>query len=199
MGESGPDLNRWTWNRKRRHRTRPIQLVTPSRWLVHCVRQSALMGDWPVEVIPNALDAEVWSPIEPLTARHLLRLPPTAPLLLFGAYDGTVDLRKGFDLLAGALDRLRGRLPGLQLMVFGQAEPRQAPDLGFPVHYVGRLYDDLSLRILYSAADAMLIPSRQDNLPNIGVEAVRRFAYPIVAGQYRELYEQVIGQGRRTA
>ena len=33
------------------------------------------------------------------------------------------------------------------------------------------LHDELSLRILYSAADVMAIPSRQDNLPNTGLEA----------------------------
>lgn len=170
-GEAGPDLNRWTWNRKRRHWTRPIQIVTPSRWLADCVRQSALMADWPVEVIPNALDTGVWSPIDPLTARHLLGLPPTAPLLLFGAYDGAVDPRKGFDLLAGALARLRGQVPDLRLMVIGQAEPANAPDLGFPVHYCGRLNDDLSLRVLYSAADAMLVPSRQEAFGQTASEA----------------------------
>ncbi len=172
VGDTWLDLNGWTWKRKRRHWTRPIQIVTPSRWLADCVRQSALMGDWPVEVIPNALDIEVWCPIDSATARHLLQLPPTAPLLLFGAYDGVVDPRKGFDLLAEALACLRGCLPSLQLLVFGQAEPEHASDLGFPVHYCGRLHDDLSLRVLYSAADAMLIPSRQDNLPNTGLEAL---------------------------
>ncbi len=171
-GETGLDLNRWTWNRKRHHWTRPIQIVTPSGWLADCVRQSALMADWPVEVVPNALDTETWSPINPQTARHLLGLPPTGPLLLFGAYDGAVDPRKGFDLLAEAFARLRGRVPDLRLMVIGQTEPEAASDLGYPIHYCGQLNDDLSLRVIYSAADAMLIPSRQDNLPNSGVESL---------------------------
>ena len=34
--------------------------------------------------------------------------------------------------------------------------------LGFPVHYSGHLHDDLSLRALYSAADVMVVPSRQE-------------------------------------
>ena len=39
------------------------------------------------------------------------------------------------------------------------------------MHYTGHFHDVLSLRALYSAADAMVIPSRQDNLPNTGLEA----------------------------
>lgn len=42
------------------------------------------------------------------------------------------------------------------------------------------LHHDLRLSALYSAADAMVIPSRQDNLPNTGVEA-HACATPVVA------------------
>lgn len=169
--EGGFDLNRWTWNRKRRHWRHPFQIVTPSHWLADCVSKSALMDDWPVTVIPNPIDTDVWQPVDKSFARQLLNLPPDIPLLLFGAGDGTGDPRKGFDLLISALDHLRGEITGLELIVFGQMEPQQPADLGFPVHYMGYLHDPLSLRVLYSAADAMVIPSRQDNLPNTGLEA----------------------------
>jgi glycosyltransferase involved in cell wall biosynthesis len=169
--EGGFDLNRWTWHRKRKHWRKPFQIVTPSQWLADCVRKSALMGDWPVTVIPNPIDTELWQPVDKCLARQLLDLPQDVPLLLFGAVKGSADPRKGFDLLKTALDRLRGEIAGLELAVFGQGEPKQPLDLDFPVHYMGRLQDPLSLRVLYSAADAMVIPSRQDNLPNTGLEA----------------------------
>lgn len=168
--ESGFDLNRWTWQRKRQHWQRPFHIVSPSQWLANCVRQSALMENWPVQVIPNPIDAEAWRPIEVSLARQILQLSPEVPLLLFGAVGGGRDLRKGFDLLQAALGHLRSTIP-LELVVFGQREPEHPPDLGFPIHYVGHLHDDLSLRLLYSAVDAMVIPSRQDNLPNTGLEA----------------------------
>ena len=169
--EGGFDLNRWTWHRKRKHWRKPIQIVTPSQWLADCVRKSALMGDWPVTVIPYPIDANLWQPVDKGLARQLLHLPQHAPLLLFGASGGTADPRKGFDLLRAALDRLRGENPGLELVVFGQGEPKQAPDLGFPVHYMGRLQDPLSLRVLYSAADAMVVPSRQEAFGQTASEA----------------------------
>ena len=169
--EGGFDLNRWTWHRKRKHWRKPFQIVTPSQWLADCVSKSALMGDWPVTVIPYPIDTDIWQPVDKGLARQLLGLPQDVPLLLFGASGGTSDPRKGFDLLTAALDHLRGEIDGLELAVFGQGEPKQPMNLGFPVHYMGRLQDPLSLRVLYSAADAMVIPSRQDNLPNTGLEA----------------------------
>jgi glycosyltransferase involved in cell wall biosynthesis len=178
--ESGFDLNRWTWERKRKHWRRPIQIVTPSHWLADCVRESALMRDWPVLVIPNCLDTDRWKPMEQALARELLGLPADVPLLLFGAMGGGRDPRKGFDLLTAALGHLRGVIPGLELVIFGQLAPRNPPDLGFPVHYTGHLHDDLSLRALYSAADALVVPSRQDNLPNTAVEA-QACGTPVVA------------------
>ena len=53
-------------------------------------------------------------------------------------------------------------------------------DLGFPVHFAGRLHDDISMRLFYSAADAVVVPSRQDNLPNVGIEA-QACGTPVVA------------------
>lgn len=180
--EAGFDLNRWTWQRKRKHWQRPIHIVTPSRWLGDCVRESALMRDWPVSVVPNCLDTERWTPLNKALARELLGLPADVPLLLFGAMGGERDPRKGFDLLMEALAQLRDEPDacGVELVVFGQRAPQSPPTLGLPIHYTGHLHDDLSLRALYSAADAMVIPSRQDNLPNTGVEA-HACGTPVVA------------------
>ena len=41
------------------------------------------------------------------------------------------------------------------------------------------MHDDLSLRLLYAAADVFVIPSRQDNLPNTGLQA-HRCGTPVV-------------------
>ena len=180
--ESGFDLNRWTWQRKRNHWQKPMHIVTPSQWLADCVRESALMRDWPVSVVANPIDTESWKPLEQSLARELLGLPADVPLLLFGAMGGGRDPRKGFDLLLQALEHLRddSRVQNMELVVFGQRAPQSPNNLGFPINHTGHLHDDLSLRVLYSAADAMVIPSRQDNLPNTGVEA-QACGTPVVA------------------
>ena len=180
--EDGFDLNRWAWQRKRKHWRRPLQIVCPSHWLAGCVRSSALMADWPVTVVPNPIDTDRWQPIDQRLARQLLGLPQDCPLLLFGAIGGGKDPRKGGDLLFSALAQIANDpiLQSMQLVVFGQHRPKSLPQLGFPIQFTGHLNDDLSLRALYSAADVFVIPSRQDNLPNTGLEA-HACGTPIVA------------------
>lgn len=183
--ESGPDLNRRTWLRKRRAWRHPINIVAPSNWMASCARSSLLMGGWPITVIPYPIDLERWAPLDKHQARSILQLPLDRPLILFGAVGGTSDPRKGADLLLDALQRLRLQVEGtaleqLELVVFGQGRPAKPPNLGFPIHFSGRLHDDLSLRLLYAAADVYVIPSRQDNLPNTGLEA-HACGTPVVA------------------
>jgi len=162
-----------------------MHIVCPSHWLADCACRSTLMAHWPITVIPNPIDLAVWAPCDQAQARALLGLPADRPLVLFGAMGGSIDPRKGAELLLEALQRLRGQVAGtpleqLELVLFGQSRPAQALDLGFPIHYSGQLHDDLSLRLLYAAADVFVIPSRQDNLPNTGLEA-HACGTPVVA------------------
>ena len=180
--EKGFDLNAWTWQRKKKawQHPHPIHIVTPSRWLTECAAQSALMQSWPMHVVPNPLNTNVWKPADKHTARELLHLPPNVPLLMFGAIGGGADPRKGFDLLRQALHFLKQKqlqdshlaLQGLELVIFGQQAPQQPDNLGFPVHYMGHVHDDVSLRLLYSAADVMVVPSRQEAFGQTASEAL---------------------------
>jgi glycosyltransferase involved in cell wall biosynthesis len=173
-------LNKLVWNHKRRSWRRPMHIIAPSHWMASCAKRSRLLKDWPIHVIPNGIDTSVWSPMGKSMARSILALPGKVSLLLFGAVGGAQDPRKGFDLLSLALRELSKKNHNIELMVFGQTQPEKPVDLGFPIHFMGNLHDDLSLRVLYCAADALVIPSRQDNLPNTGLEAMA-CGTPVVA------------------
>ena len=178
--EAGFDLNRWVWGRKLKYWDSPMHIVTPSKWLADCVQQSILMRDWPVSVIHNTINTEAWRPVEKPLARSLLGLPLMAPLLLFGTFGSNSAPHKGFDLLQSALQYLQGEVDDLQLVIFGQLAPRESVDLGYPVHYVGHMHDDLSLRVLYSAADVMVVPSRKEAFGQTAMEA-QACGTPVVA------------------
>ncbi len=179
-GSSGPDLDRHTWNRKRRAWTRPLHVIAPSRWMAECVAGSALMRDWPVSVVPNVLDTGMFKPLERAHSRHALNLPQDRRIVLFGALGGSRDVRKGYDLLLGALGHLAAAHGDVLCVVFGQGAPRRPAALPFPIAWMGHVADDTTLALLYSAADVVVTPSRQENLPQSATEA-HACGCPVVA------------------
>jgi hypothetical protein len=74
-----------------------MHIVCPNHWLADCARRSTLMADWPITVIPNPIDLNVWAPCDQVQARALLGMPAERPLVLFGAIGGGADPRKGVD------------------------------------------------------------------------------------------------------
>lgn len=176
----GVDIDRWVWLRKKKAWHRPMHIVTPSRWLAACARSSALMHDWDVTVIPNTLDVNIYKPIPKALAREILCLPLDAKLVLFGAIRGIESPNKGWDLLQPALGRVSQHFPNVHGIIFGQGEPKSPPFLGMPLHWLGHLHDDATLALLYSAADVMVVPSRQEVFGQIGSEA-QSCGCPVVA------------------
>lgn len=158
-GERGFDLNRWTWNRKKKAWKRKIQIVTPSHWLARCVRESKLMHDWPVEVIPNPIDTTYWKPLDKKSSREKLNLPIEKKLILFGAIGGIADPRKGFRFLQSAIEKNVHLHNTLQLVIFGQDRPVMEIDLGIPVIFLGHISDESHMQAIYSAADMLVAPS----------------------------------------
>ncbi|MCX7978627.1 MAG: glycosyltransferase, partial [Bdellovibrionaceae bacterium] len=171
--ERGIDLNRWVWIKKKKWKK--MQIITPSRWLADCAKNSALMKDWPVIHLPNAIDLDFWSPIEKTKAKELLGVSLRKKVILFGAAGGTRDPRKGFDLLLEALKFAAERLSKdeVEILIFGSGDCGFIGEiLGIRTRFLGKLSDELSLKVAYNAADVFVMPSRQDNLPNTVVESL---------------------------
>ncbi|XGV94362.1 MAG: glycosyltransferase family 4 protein (plasmid) [Leptolyngbya sp. BL-A-14] len=170
------DLSRWIWQRKAKAwRNLNLTIVSPSTWLAECAQASFLLKDVPVVVIPHGLDLERYKPRDRQFARNLLHLPLDKQLILFGASPGTTgDARKGFQYLAPALEKLAqmGWGQTIELVVFGGNPPDNPPNLGFKIHYLGQFQDDLSLSLVYSAADVMVVPSVQEAFGQTASEAL---------------------------
>ncbi|WP_373540791.1 glycosyltransferase family 4 protein [Chamaesiphon sp.] len=169
------DLSRWVWHRKQKAwQDLNLTLVTPSKWLAECAKNSLLCQDLRIEVIPNGLDIKTYKPIDKKLARSILGLSIDAQIVLFGAVDATSSPRKGFKFLEPALQKIRQYqdLNNIELVIFGSSQPLNPPNLGFKVTYLGRLNDDISLSLVYAAADVFVAPSIEDNLPNTVLEAL---------------------------
>ena len=178
--EKGFDLNRWVFERKLKHWKEPINIVTPSTWLSECARSSYLMNSWPISTIPNCLDDELWKPSVKQYARNLFGLSQKKKLILFGSYGSNTTLNKGFDLLLKSLQTLNDTQVEYELAVFGDASQAQFSKLTIPVHLIGHISNDEKLALLFSAADMMVIPSRQEAFGQVASEA-QACGTPVVA------------------
>ncbi len=166
--EKGRDINKNTWLRKKKSWQKQIDIVCPSKWIYECAKKSLLMRNWDINLIPHPLDLIKWSPVEKKIARKILNLKEDRFYILFGALRATSDPRKGSNLLFKTILRLHSilkpsYLKKIEILIFGQSKPKYLPRIGFPVTYFGRLNDEISMRILYSAADLMVVPSIQES------------------------------------
>ena len=168
------DLSRRLLERKRRAWARAsLTIVTPSRWLADAARSSAALRGARVEVIPNGLDLTRFKPLDRSTARDLLGLPRDKSILLFGGVGSTIDGNKGFSLLVEALERLPAGLKrAVELVVVGVSEPVRPLPLSVPVRFTGPLGDEESMALYEAAADVLVLPSRQENHPNMVIESM---------------------------
>lgn len=169
------DLSRLILKRKMKAwQSVDLTVVALSSWIGECAARSSVFKNNRIEVISNGLDTDLYRPIDTTVARKILNLPVDKKLIVFGAVQATSAKRKGFHLLQAALSSLSESTwkDKLELVIFGASEPSQDESFGFNAHYLGHLNDEMSLSLAYSAADVLVAPSIQENLPNTVLEAL---------------------------
>lgn len=165
------DLPHKAWAKKRQAfaQIRSLNVICPSEWLDGCVRQSSLLGERPVHVIPNIFPADDFAPTNKMVARQTLGLPLDKKLVVFGA-DNLDNRRKGGDILRASLKHLRA-MPGMadvEVVFFGGSQL----DIDVPIHSMGYVHDPHRLSLIYAAADVFAFPSREDNAPQTLIESM---------------------------
>lgn len=164
-----------------------LHIVTPSKWLADCVKQSALLGRFPVTVIPNGLDIGVYR-VKQASKMHK---PSNKPIILYGANHAVTDKNKGFQNLLAALCLLDNQGFKAQLVVFG-AEEQELPMhfKNIDVRFVGYVRDTQTLVSLYNEADVMVVPSYSEVFGQTASEAMA-CGTPVVAFRCTGIQEVV--------
>lgn len=172
--EPAPNGNFWqplVWKCKRKNWNGwTPEIVAPSNWIAGEAQSSELMHRLPITPIANGVDLAVFRPSDRLKARQTLRLPPDARIILFGAYNAA-DRNKGGPELTAALRRLSRRFSE-PLLLLAVGSNTEMPDFGIPAVFTGRLDTEQQMATAYAAADATVLASKYDNLPNILVESL---------------------------
>lgn len=151
-------------------------IVAPSVWMQRSVAESSLAKGKAVRQIANTLETDVFKPTDKISAKEKLGLPKDKFIFLSGFMPSRKDLHKGTDYLLVALELLKARLgvkaENIELVVFGNRNTEEMPEFPFKTSFLGTISDDERLALCYSAADAFLIPSLEDNLPNTVMESL---------------------------
>jgi glycosyltransferase involved in cell wall biosynthesis len=150
-----------------RSRKKDLTLVAPSKWLLKAATQSKVFKNVTGCYIPYPLDMEIFNPKYNYSLKNSLNILPDQTVFLFVAQK-TDNLRKGFDLLIDALKKINQKK--ITLLVIGNSDSLALNDS--QVIFLGTIVDEQKLSTYYSIADAFIIPSREDNLPNVMLESL---------------------------
>jgi putative colanic acid biosynthesis glycosyltransferase len=139
-----------------------MTLVTPSQWLAGLVKESFL-GDYPVQVIPNGIDTEVF---KPTPSDFKKRYGLDGKFLILGVAN-VWEKRKGFDYF---LDLSKYLSDDEIIVLVGLSEERIK---NLPNNIIGikRTNSAKELAEIYTAADVFFNPTLEDNYPTVNLEA----------------------------
>ena len=179
------DISHQNWlSKKKGYANLGFHIIAPSRWMASSIKFSSLMGAREVSVIPNTIETGVFKPYVKSEAKKLLNISPDKFVLMSGFMPSKNDKHKGTSYLIAALNDLAQR-PGIlkeniELIIFGNKEHAEMPEFPFKTTFLGTISNDTHLAKCYSAADAFITPSLEDNLPNTVMESLA-CATPVVA------------------
>lgn len=165
------------------------RVVCTSRFMLREVSEGFEYDASAIDLVPSGIDPSDWSPPNANDER--------GPLVVAW---GRVQYEKGFQVLAQAMARLRGRIPGLSCLVAGRGsylpELQSQVDLegvSDIVQLAGFVPND-ELRRLLHRAGCVVIPSLYEPFGVVALEALASGA-PVVAARTGGLAEIMDGTG----
>ena len=140
-----------------------LTIVTPSRWLADRVKESFL-GEYPVKVINNGIDLDIFKPcISDFKKNHGIE----DKYIVLGVAFGWGE-RKGLDVFVELSKRLGS---SYQIVLVGTDDnvDKMLPENIISIH---RTQNQRELAELYSVADVLANPTREDTYPTVNMEAI---------------------------
>lgn len=182
-GNDPRDMSHTTFLRKARlYNNVPIHFVAVSRWLASRAKDSALLRDMPVSVIPNAFPVGDF-PLTPSFTRADLGLPEGKQLIVMGAAR-LDDPIKGLPTAVEALNIVADSSSDAVAVFYGtMRDPAALDQLRLPHVCLGTISDRRRLASLYAHADAVISTSQYETLPGTLIEGMAAGCVPVTFGR----------------
>ena len=168
-------LSKWLMNRKKKIFDNNINIVCISEWLKKEALKSKLLYDKKIECIPCTINTKKWNHVEKNICRELLGLEKNKKYILFSAFNGIQDTRKGFDLLVEALRNLNISTKDYSILILGNSDGIDKYKSIFNFNHIALKNNFegnfLPLKLYYSSADLVVVPSRLEAFGQVALEA----------------------------
>lgn len=155
--------------KKALEKVKNLHIVAPSKWLLESSQNSELFGRFPHHHIPYGYPTDIFKAYDRQFCREVLGIPQDKTVLLFVA-DSVDNSRKGYVYLQKALESLAEKYK--QQVFLCAIGSKSNIENQTQVLELGKIHDERLMAMAYSAVDAFVIPSLEDNLPNTMLESV---------------------------
>jgi glycosyltransferase involved in cell wall biosynthesis len=156
---SSTDLSRWVYKRKVKYIPTALTVVGISHWLTDQAKNSIIFKNHLCTTILNNINTKEFHKIDKYEAKKILGLSTDKKIVLCGSTN-IKDFYKGFQKYIDALAYLNK--DNIFLCFFGRFDPALINRFGFEYKSFGYLNDNISLNLVYAAADVFVAPSVQE-------------------------------------
>ncbi len=161
------------WKKKKELWKKKFNIVTPTVWLANLVKRSHLMKNFPVTVIPYSVNKSIYlkQKINNIKINNTtLQKNKEFIDVLFISAGKLFNYRKGFDLLDNAVKNYKNKKK-IRIILAGNFNEGDKIKIKSNFIMLGEVKNERTKSQLYNFVDLLALPSRLDNLPNVGLEA----------------------------
>jgi glycosyltransferase involved in cell wall biosynthesis len=141
-----------------------LHIVPISEWAKEKAMQSGILKDFPMTVIHNGIDTEIFRPLNKKFAREVWNFPDGKKVVLIGSHSHK-DPRKGLNLFLEAISAIDDN--SLVFYAFGSESMEHTR-----LNQLGVIKDERTLALLFSAVDYFVMPSIEDTFGQVFIECV---------------------------
>ena len=148
------------------HKHHNLTVVNLCGWMKEYSSISSTFKNYNHVIIPNSIDTSIFRVYDRNAIRTLLDIPLDKPVFMF-ACQNVNNAWKGFDILINAIKHVQ---KDCYYLVIGSKKSLTLNQDN--IKFLGTIKDEKLMALIYSACNAFLLPTREDNLPNTMVEAL---------------------------
>ncbi|MHA3114583.1 glycosyltransferase [Acinetobacter sp. ANC 4635] len=135
--------------------------IAPSLWMYNKANQSIVSKYNIINIIPNYIDENKFFNMDKIESRKILKLDLKCKYILFGCVGGISNKIKGWEFLYHAINSLSlNLLNNTKLLIYGTEYSEEIKKLlNIEVIFLGEIYDETKMMLLYNAVDVFAAPS----------------------------------------